>query len=518
MSETFLIKTTAFNDNGPIDDREAKSFVIGPGELNGPAGVARDTDLKLYGFGAPKWGEGINQNILRILENNACPAKELNDYNPSTGNFDYNPAIDPLLPKDENDLGLGNGITVAFIGQNWFNLSNNLMYTYSYNGSPSVLGWNSAGEGATFFGDVNMGGNSIANLANPVNAQDAMTLSYADFTYVNTAGDTMTGVLNMGSNRIEGVADPNTTDDALNLGYADARYMQLAGGGVLAADLYFTIPTPVAESKGIRWTGNTDLARIYVEGYAGTESSRLVLYMGDNGTSQDYISFMSNNAGVTTETLRIKGSAIEPQVPLNGTTISANTLTTNTLVVNSAMTVDADINFGNNVSASLRSPDPTCRIEFSTGGNIRDVQLISEDSAGFVVRGNALSGLYKLDAYVPLDMNSNKITDLATPTLATDAAHKSYVDDTVNAAVSDVTVVSGTIAHGGTIPLPAGYTHAQCQFLVAAGNWSNFGGNGRDGIDSFHVTVNSGTRVVTCYTYNGLNFTGTANYIIIGIK
>jgi len=436
MSETFLIKRTAFSDRGDIAAREENSFVIGPGELNGPGGVARDTDLKLYGFGAPKWGEGINQNILRILENNACPAKELNDYNPATGNYDYNPATDPLLPKDEYDLGTGNGITIAFLGQNWFNTTNNLMYTYS--GSP--LEWSSAGEGGAITGDLVVTGTVTA--ANPIGVFDLVTLGYANTTYVNTFGDTMSGILNMGSNRIAGVANPIDTGDALNLSYADSRYMQLAVGGALAADLSFTIPSPVAESNGIRWTGNTDLARIYVEGYGGTESSRLVLYMGDNGASQDYISFMSDNGGLVTETLKIKGSAIEPQVNMvfNNKNISgvanftASVATSGTFwSSNSKFAADTLWlkGSGNTDPVYIKAGTGNAYIQLRTPSSSQnDIAMVSKVGATTSTIGSFTE--YAGQKY--LNMANNKITAMAEPTLGSDATTKTYVDNAVSAA------------------------------------------------------------------------------------
>ena len=131
MAETYLIKHTAYDDSESVANRTSSSFTIGSGELNGAGGIARDSDLSLYGFGTVSWGQGVNQNIFRLLENYACPAKVFGDYNPATMLMDYDPVTDPVLPKDENDLGLGNGITNPVIGQQWFNTSANVTYTFS---------------------------------------------------------------------------------------------------------------------------------------------------------------------------------------------------------------------------------------------------------------------------------------------------------------------------------------------------------------------------------------------------
>jgi len=69
--------------------------------------------------------------------------------------------------------------------------------------------------------DIDMGGNQINNLANPTLAQDAVTKSYADTTFVDAAGDTMSGQLNMGSSKIVNMAEPTTSHDAATKNYVD---------------------------------------------------------------------------------------------------------------------------------------------------------------------------------------------------------------------------------------------------------------------------------------------------------
>ena len=90
-------------------------FQIPPGTLNGPKGLTANTDLRLYGEGSVEWGEGINENFYRLLENFACPPK------PS----------DPNVPQDETDLGPGLGINNPVRGQLWFNTDVNLLYVYT---------------------------------------------------------------------------------------------------------------------------------------------------------------------------------------------------------------------------------------------------------------------------------------------------------------------------------------------------------------------------------------------------
>ena len=93
---------------------------------------------------------------------------------------------------------------------------------------------------------------------------------------------------------------------------------------------------------------------------------------------------------------------------------------------------------------------------------------------------------------------------------------------------SGVAILTGTIANGGTIPLPSGFTEAQCKWIVSMNNDnpSNTAWDWQEGVSSDHIhsyCSANGTRVVTCYR-TVLNETGTqthngtANYIIIGVK
>jgi hypothetical protein len=84
-------------------------------------------------------------------------------------------------------------------------------------------------------------------------------------------------------------------------------------------------------------------------------------------------------------------------------------------------------------------------------------------------------------------------------------------------------ILTGTVAHGGTIPLPSGFTADQCKWFVSANNlreYDTIGGSytTREGWSYFYCSASS-ARVVTCYVADGSETnTGTANYIIIGVK
>ena len=97
-----------------------------------------------------------------------------------------------------------------------------------------------------------------------------------------------------------------------------------------------------------------------------------------------------------------------------------------------------------------------------------------------------------------------------------------------NGQLHSVSVLTGTISHGGTIPLPSGFSEGQCRWMVSMNNDnpSNTAWDWQENLASDHIhsyCSANGTRVVTCYR-TVLNETGTqthngtANYIIIGYK
>ena len=114
------------------------------------------------------------------------------------------------------------------------------------------------------------------------------------------------------------------------------------------------------------------------------------------------------------------------------------------------------------------------------------------------------------------DFSSDRTISMATPSTvgagsinsATNSGsptHTHALDVTNN-----VSILTGTIANGGTIPLPTGYTQSQCRWTVSVYYATSTSGDIREilcGVDN--------NRVVTV---RGEDYTGMANYIIIGVK
>lgn len=121
---------------------------------------------------------------------------------------------------------------------------------------------------------------------------------------------------------------------------------------------------------------------------------------------------------------------------------------------------------------------------------------------------------------IPLLNNDRKLTyDLENSSVKTEALEVTgsakiktleingvNVDDVVS---SRIKIETGLIGHGDTIPLPAGFTQAQCKWFVSLRQLNS----GKYTDESVWADEN---RVVTCR--DATNGAGVANYLIIGIK
>lgn len=84
---------------------------------------------------------------------------------------------------------------------------------------------------------------------------------------------------------------------------------------------------------------------------------------------------------------------------------------------------------------------------------------------------------------------------------------------------NNIAILIGTVAHGGTIPLPDGYTQAQCKWMVSMYDCSYSTGRHENASLGFRCYA-SADRVVTCQIKANEDgwLDKTANYMIIGIK
>ena len=96
-------------------DATKNPILLYPKSVDGPGSSRHHTDLRLYGQGAELWGEGTAEDLLRLLENFACPA------------VGSPPAPDPTV------------ISNPIEGQVWFNNTSNRLYVYDAGGNWTAL-------------------------------------------------------------------------------------------------------------------------------------------------------------------------------------------------------------------------------------------------------------------------------------------------------------------------------------------------------------------------------------------
>ena len=96
-------------------------------------------------------------------------------------------------------------------------------------------------------GSINMTGNTLTNVSNPVNAQDIATKNYVEQnTILRNGTQTMIGNLNMGNYSINNLQNPANDQDAVTKAYADAVAKAYAatrlfrGGGTITGDIKMT--------------------------------------------------------------------------------------------------------------------------------------------------------------------------------------------------------------------------------------------------------------------------------------
>ena len=137
-----------------------------------------------------------------------------------------------------------------------------------------------------------------------------------------------------------------------------------------------------------------------------------------------------------------------------------------------------------------------------------DVFSKSEVNSKTISAGNGLTGGGDLTVNRTISMGVPSTVGPTTSNTASGTTHTHALDVTGN-----VSILTGTIAHGGTIPLPSGYTEAQCKWVAIPSNMSDDGNND---MASFQVTTSG--RVVTVLVDNTAYAGNYATYIIIGVK
>ncbi|MCB1711421.1 MAG: hypothetical protein KDH96_02725, partial [Candidatus Riesia sp.] len=268
--------------------------------------------------------------------------------------------------------------------------------------------------GDTMSGVLNMGSNLISAVTDPVGAQDAATKNYvdtADNLRVLKAGDTMSGVLNMGSNLISSVSDPVSAQDAATKFYVDSLSSGLSLKEPVRVVTRVALPAYTQAGAGIGATLTADVngALPAIDGVSLSVSDRVLVISLGSATPDDN--------GIYTVTQLGDGS--NPWILTRATDFDEDT---------------TEVIYGSFVFVQEGTECTGCGYVLTGSGAITmdttALNFTQFSSPGSFVQktGDTMSGA--------LDMGTtNKITNLAEPTAAQDAATMNYVDTADNLRV-----------------------------------------------------------------------------------
>ncbi|KKN24896.1 hypothetical protein LCGC14_0890140 [marine sediment metagenome] len=185
-----------------FSDPGVPSFVIGPGQTN------NDFSIKLYGQGATNYGEGINENLLHMLENFAHTVAPTN---PTLGQFWYDK---------------GEGIFKFFNGTDFVSAGSVFVSAGTPPSAPNATG--------QLWFDTVVPQLKVFNGATFVSVADR---------YVLKGGDTMTGALILNTNA------PTTDEQAASKLYVDNNSLPVTSGTTTVTS-FVTIDTSTGTTVG----------------------------------------------------------------------------------------------------------------------------------------------------------------------------------------------------------------------------------------------------------------------------
>ena len=253
----------------------------------------------------------------------------------------------------------------------------------------------------------------IKYLTTPVDADDAATKQYADTRFLNKDGShAMTGHLYMGNNKIENLIAPTSDSDTSTKNYVDTNIslcLRKEGSVPLTGNLNMnnkkitSLKTP---------TANTEAStKKYVDDTVAANKVDGSVFLKLDGSQK-----MTGNLDMNSKQIYNLPS---PQYINQPTTLAFTDL--KYLARDGSPTMTNHLNMDNKKIINLTTP---------TNNNDAANKKYVDDK--LAINGGALGNYLKKDGTTPLtgklNLKSNKIIHLSTPTSDTDATNKEYVD------------------------------------------------------------------------------------------
>jgi hypothetical protein len=400
-------------------------------------------------------------------------------------------------------------------------LASTLAVTGALTATGGVLGNITAGSGTSTFNNVTINGNldmdagssgTITNLPNPTNPGDAANKAYVDAQdalRLALTGGTMTGVIAMSNNKVTGVATPTADQDAANKAYVDniaqgidakascraattanitlSGNQTIDGVAVIAGDRVLVKNQSSAAENGIyvaavsTWSRASDAntwdelvaAYTFIESGTDNGSNGFICTIAPGGT-----------LGVTAVTWAQFSGAGQilagTGMSKTGNTLNVNTASSSRIVVGAdeidLATTGVTANTYKSVTVDqwgrvTGGTNPTTLAGFGIGDAYTQAQTDSLLAAKLSTSGGTMSGV--------IAMGANKITGLADPTNAQDAATKTYIDTifgstTTAAASAAAAAASASAASTSASNASSSASSASASASAAAASFDSF--------------------------------------------
>lgn len=292
-------------------DPLSPGFSIAAGAYNGPGGTQSSTTLRLYGQGARQWGESVNEDLVKLLENFMGASEPVNPVNGQLWLQTFLYYHDTLHSKFyAYDLTQRTWVEVVvtsaatqpsgYVGQYWFNTNTSVlsMFYSAYQQQAATWHVRAMATGADFptgkyplqqarVYDVSVQNwvmmpvvNITTDTAAPANNAQG-TFRYnptAKVLYVwdgsgwdalsTASSPVFTGVVDANSFKVINVGDATTGTDAVNLQTADAKYLAKTGGALTGALALSGAPTLPAHAA----------TKAYVDAAAASSASTVATF------------------------------------------------------------------------------------------------------------------------------------------------------------------------------------------------------------------------------------------------
>jgi ribosomal protein S8E len=228
------------------------------------------------------------------------------------------------------------------------------------------------------------------------------------------------------------------------------------------------------------------------------------------------VEFMAGtNIGITADnvnkklTINVTGKVASATVADSAAVCTGNSLTASSTPGNAATATNATTHIGLASGAHAASAISGLAV-VATSGSYAD--LSAKPTSLPADGGNAATATALATARLINGVSFNGTGNIA---ITTANGGTIATTDQIPAPGNSVSILTGIIAHGATIPLPAGYTQAQCRWMVSPSTYIDIG---LEYATSSSVCSANGTRSVTYYSNALGGACGTVNYIIVGVK